>query len=407
MRAAGRLALLGTLLFAGTGLQAADAPGKLWVYVGTYTQGTKSKGIYRYDLDLATGKLSNEAAAGRAVNPSFLAIAPNHMFLYAVDEIADFKGAKAGAVTAFAIDQTTGNLARLNQQTTGGAGPCHLSVDKTGTHVLVANYAGGSVSVIPIGPDGKLGEPSAFIQHTGTVFDKVRQGGPHAHSINLDAANRFAVVADLGLDKLFVYRYDADKGTLTPNDPPALATAPRAGPRHFAFHPDGRHAYVINEIDCTLSALDYDAGRGVLTTRQTLSTLPHPVKDNSTAEVVVHPGGKFVYGSNRGYNSIAIYAVGGEPVQKAKGRKLRKRGRGGNAVSNAITVAGNQQLPVKTPRNFAIDPTGRWLLAAGQDSGNIVVCAVNPDTGALTLTGTEVHVPAPVCVRFMAPPTGP
>ena len=376
-------------------VRAADCTGKLWVFVGTYTQGTKSKGVYRYDLDLATGKLSGEMAAGTAVNPSFLAIAPNHKYLYAVDEIADFKGKSAGAITAFAIDQQTGKLTRLNQQTSGGAGPCHIVTDKAGKHVLVANYGGGSVSVIPIGPDGKLGEPTAFVQHSGTVFDKERQGGPHAHSINLDAANKYAVVADLGLDKLFVYKFDGAAGTLTPNDPPAMATAPRSGPRHFAFHPDGRHAYVINEINSTLSALNYDPEKGVLTMRQTLSTLPHPVDGNSTAEVVVHPNGKFVYGSNRGYNSLAIFAINKQPKIARGGRG--KRGEG------PLKAVGNQVLSVKTPRNFAIDPSGKYLLAAGQDSNNIVVYAVNPDTGALTPTGSEVSVPAPVCIRMMAP----
>ena len=378
--------LLLALSFSGVRAWGADnESGKLWVFVGTYTEGTKSKGIYRYDLDLATGKLSGGMAVGEAVNPSFLAIAPNHKFLYAVDEIDNFNGTKTGGVTAFAIDPMSGKLTRLNQQTSGGAGPCHIIVDKAGKHVLVANYGGGSVSVIPIGPDGKLGEPSAFVQHKGVVFDKERQGGPHAHSINLDAANKYAVVADLGLDKVFVYRFDSARGTLTPNDPPAMATAPRAGPRHFAFHPDGKRAYVINEIDCTVSALAYDPKNGALTMQQSLSTLPHPVNDNSTAEVVVHPSGKYAYGSNRGYNSIAIFAI--------------------DASTGALTAAGNQKLPVKTPRNFAIDPTGKYLLAEGQDSNKIVVYAINPETGGLSLTGNEVTVPAPVCIRMMAPPT--
>ena len=362
-----------------------QAPAKLWVYIGTYTEKTKSEGIYRYELDMATGKLSAGELAGEAVNPSFLAIHPNHKFLYAVGEIDKFKGKDSGGVTAFALDAKTGNLTQLNQQISSGTGPCYLVVDRAGKHVLVANYGGGSISVIPIGPDGMLGEPTAAVQHKGTSVNKSRQSEPHAHSINLDAANKFALVADLGLDKILVYRYDAAKGTLTPNDPPAMATAPGAGPRHFAFHPNGIRAYVINEIDSTLTALTYDADRGVLTKGQTVSTLPKDFKgNNSTAEVVVHPSGKFVYGSNRGHNSIAIFAI--------------------DAATGTLTPTGHLTRLIKTPRNFAIDPTGKYLLAASQSSNQVVVFAVNPQTGALTFTGNVVDVPAPVCIRMMAPP---
>ena len=358
---------------------------KLWVYVGTYTKGTKSKGIYRYDLDMATGKLSGGEVVIR-VNPSFLAIHPNHKFLYAVGEVNDFKGQKTGGVTAFALDAKTGHLTQLNQQISSGAGPCHLTVDKAGKNVLVANYGGGSISVLPIGTDGKLGEPTAAIQHKGgSNVVKGRQEGPHAHSINLDAANKFAIVADLGLDKVLVYKFDAAKGTLTPNDPPAMATAPGAGPRHFAFSPDGKRAYVINEIESTLTALTYDADKGVLTKGQTLSTLPEAVKGNSTAEVVVHPSGKFVYGSNRGHDSIAVFTI--------------------DAKTGALTATGHQNYMLKTPRNFSIDPTGKYLLAAGQSNGKVVVFAINQQTGELTPTGSVVDVPAPVCIRMMAPPT--
>jgi 6-phosphogluconolactonase len=239
--------------------------------------------------------------------------------------------------------------------------------------------------VIPIGPDGKLGAPTSIVQHKGSSVDKGRQEGPHAHSINLDAANKFAVVADLGLDQVLVYKFDPAKGTLTPNDPPAMATAPGAGPRHFAFHPDGKHAFVINELDSTLSALSYDTGKGVFTKRQTVSTLPKGFKgNNTTAEVVVHPRGKFVYGSNRGHNSIAIFTF--------------------DAKTGTLTPAGHQSHLIKTPRNFAIDPSGKYLLAASQDSSQVIVFAINPTTGALTPTGSVVDVPAPVCIRMMAVP---
>jgi 6-phosphogluconolactonase len=361
-------------------LAAADAK-PLWAYVGTYTS-NKSKGIYLLEFDPSTGRLTSKGLAGECVNPSFLAIHPGRKFLYAVDEIDNFSGNKAGAVSAFAIDAATGMLTRLNQQTSGGAGPCYVVVDRAGKNVLVANYGGGSVECLPIQADGKLGEPTSFIQHAGTVFLPRRQGGPHAHSINLDAANKFAVAADLGLDKLFVYKFDSAKGTLTPNDPPAGSVAPGSGPRHFAFHPDGRHAYVINEITLTVTAFDYDPDRGVLKEVQTISTVPDgPQQGYSTAEVQVHPSGKFLYGSNRGHNSIAIFSI--------------------DTSTGKLTAVGHEPTQGKTPRNFAIDPTGSYLLAENQGSDNIVVFRIDPETGRLKATGQTVEVPSPVCVKMM------
>jgi 6-phosphogluconolactonase len=354
--------------------------GKMRVYVGTYT-GAKSKGIYLLELDLATGALSAPVLAAQTANPSFLAIHPSRRFLYAVGELDNFKGKKGGAVTAFAIDEKTGKLTQLNQQSSKGGGPCHLVVDAKGKNVLVANYGGGSVAVLPIDADGKLREASSFIQHMGSSVDKGRQEGPHGHSINLDAANRFAVAADLGLDKVLVYKFDADKGTLTPNTPPSTSVPPGSGPRHFAFHPDRRHAYVINEMKSTVTAFDYDSEKGVLKPVQTLSTLPHPVKGNSTAEVQVHPSGKFVYGSNRGHNSIAIFTV--------------------DAKTGRLTAAGHQATGGKTPRNFGIDPTGKWLLAANQDSDTITVFRIDAKTGKLEPTEHKAEVGKPVCVKFI------
>jgi len=295
-----------------TSSNAADAPsGKQRVYFGTYT-GKVSKGIYRSELDLSTGKLSPPVLAGEATSPSFLAIAPNEKFLYSVGEISDFGGKPAGAVNAFAIDAATGNLKLLNQQSSVGAGPCHVVVDREGKNVLVANYGGGSAAVLPIQADGKIGEASSFVQHKGTSVDKGRQEAPHAHSINVDAKNRFAFVADLGLDTVQVYRFDSTKGTIAPNDPAASKVAPGSGPRHFAFHPSGKFAYVINEMSLTVTAFQYDADKGQLSTLQTITTLPEGVTDRkgmSTAEVVVHPSGKFLYGSNRGHHSIAAFAI--------------------------------------------------------------------------------------------------
>jgi putative heme-binding domain-containing protein len=360
---------------------AADPTEKLWVYVGTYT-GKESKGIYRCEFDQASGKLTAPVLVAETVNPTFLTIHPSGKFLYAVGEIDNFGGKKAGAVNAYAIDPKTGDLKLLNQQSSGGQGPCHVSLDKGGKHVLVANYTGGSVAVLPIKDDGSLGEATAFVQHQGKSVDKDRQEGPHAHSINLDRANKYAIAADLGLDKLLVYKYDARKGTLTPNDPPAMDTAPGAGPRHFSFHPDGKHAYACGELDSTVMAMDYDAGKGVLTKTQTLSTLPAPHKGNSTAECIVHPSGKFVYVSNRGHDSIAVFKV--------------------DPATGQLTAAGHGGKGFKVPRNFNIDPSGKWMIVAGQDSNNLCVFEINPQTGELKPTDNTAEVGHPVCVRFLA-----
>ena len=364
--------------------EAAEAPsGKQRVYFGTYT-GKVSKGIYRSELDLATGKLSSAVLAGEAASPSFLAIAPNQKFLYSVGEISDFGGKKAGAVNAFAIDAATGNLTLLNQQSSVGAGPCHVVVDREGKNVLVANYGGGSAAVLPIQADGKIGEASSFVQHKGTSVDKGRQESPHAHSINVDAKNRFAFVADLGLDTVQVYRLDAAKGTITANDPPAAKVEPGSGPRHFAFHPSGKFAYVINEMSLTVTAFQYDAEKGLLTSQQTITTLPEGVTDRkgmSTAEVVVHPSGKFLYGSNRGHHSIAIFAI--------------------DQSTGKLTAVGHQGMGIKTPRNFNVDPTGNYLLVANQDGDSVVVFRVDQATGKLEPTGSTIEVPMPVCVKFL------
>jgi 6-phosphogluconolactonase len=359
-----------------------SAPEKLWVYLGTYTGG-KSKGIYRCELDLKTGKLSTPVLAAELKSPSFLAIHPNRHFLYAVGEMGDGSGKNRGVVSALALDPKSGELKLLNQQSARGDGPCHIVVDKAGKNALIANYGDGTAGVLPIGADGKLAEMTGFVTHKGSSVDKGRQEGPHAHSINLDAANRFAFVADLGLDKVMIYRFDADKGTITPNDPPAADVTPGAGPRHFAFHPDGKSAYVCGEMDMTINSFAYDADKGVLTKRETLSTLPKDAKRKgaSTAEVVVHPSGKFVYVSNRGHNTIAIFAI--------------------DPKTRALTAVGHQGENVKTPRNFAIDPTGTFMIVANQSGNSAVVFRVNQKTGELEPTGNLVDVPAPVCVRMV------
>jgi 6-phosphogluconolactonase len=380
------LAAIG-LLGLSSSFATAEKPQKFWVFVGTYTGGTNNgKGIYRFEFDAATGKMSHRALAAETKNPSFLAVHPNRRFLYAVGELDSFQGKKnSGAISAFIIDPKTGDFTLLNQQPSGGAGPCHLVVDKEGKHVLAANYSGGSVCVLPIEAHGRLGKATAFIQHHGAGVNKERQEGPHAHSINLDAANRFAVVADLGLDKVMVYRFDSEKGTLAPSDPPSADISPGSGPRHFAFHPDGRHAYVINELASTVTTMDYDAARGLLKPTQTISTLPGDFRGDTTcAEVQVHPTGKFLYGSNRGHNSIAVFSI--------------------DADTGRLTATGHQAQDIKTPRNFCIDPTGGYLLVANQDSSSIVVFRINDKTGEPTSVGAKVEVPMPVCLK--AVPSG-
>jgi 6-phosphogluconolactonase len=353
---------------------------KYWVFIGTQT-GKGSKGIYRAELDSATGRLTTAELAAETAQPTFLTIHPNKRFLYSVSETAKFGGKNSGSISAFALDAKTGKLTLLNEQSSGGAGPCHVSLDRDAKCVMAANYNSGSICCLPIRADGSLGEATANIQHKGSSVVKGRQDGPHAHSINVDPSNRFAFAADLGLDKLLIYRFDAAKGTLEPHEPAALDLAMGAGPRHFTFHPNGKFAYVINELDSTVCAMSYNADLGVFIALQTVTTLPMPHKGNSTAEVVVHPSGKFLYGSNRGHNSIAIFAI--------------------NEKTGELTAAGHQDKDIKTPRNFALDPTGTLMIVANQDGNSLLVFRVDQKTGALTPTDARIEVPRPVCVRFV------
>jgi 6-phosphogluconolactonase len=353
------------------------------VYFGTYTS-EKSKGVYVSRLDMASGALSAPELAAATANPSYLAVHPTFNFLYAANEVGTFSGKEAGSVSAFAIDRATGQLAALNQESSVGRGPVYLVVDKTGRNVLVSNYGGGSVAVLPIGQDGALKPASAFIQHTGSSVNPQRQRGPRAHSINLDPGNRFAYAADLGLDKVLIYRFDADKGSLTPNDPPFAAVQPGAGPRHFAFHPHGRFAYVINEIDVTLTAFRSDPERGGLAALQTVSTLPAGqtvVTGFSTADVQVHPSGRFLYGSNRGHDSIVVFAI--------------------DEKSGRLSYVENESTQGSTPRGFGIDPSGTYLLVANQRSDSVVVFRIDQQTGGLTPTGHKIELGSPVCVKFV------
>ena len=350
--------------------------------VGTYTR-TTSDGIYVCEFDGETGELDPVSSISGAENPSFLALHPNGRWLYATSEVEEFDGERQGALYAYEIDADAGRLTLINVQASGGAGPCHASVDATGRYLLAANYHGGSVCVAPINEDGSLEPLSYFIQHEGSSVNPNRQEQAHAHSINLDAQNRFAYVPDLGQDKVVMYRLDLERGELVANDPAYVGTEAGTGPRHFDFHPNGTRAYVINELGCTITGYDYDSESGALTPFHTVGTLPAAGfgRHNTTADIHVHPSGKFVYGSNRGHDSIAIFSV--------------------DEDTGRLSAVGHESTQGWTPRNFAIDPSGEFLLAANQDSDSIVSFRIDGESGALTPTGSVTEIPMPVCVRFL------
>lgn len=363
-----------------SGAERATPSGKYIVYVGTYT-GPQSKGIYAFRFDASTGELASLGLMAESTNPSFLAVDPSGRFLYAVNEISNYQAQKSGGVSAFAIDRKTGKLTFLNEVPSRGAGPCYVTLDKTGRYVLVANYDGGSVAIFPVAPDGRLGEASAFVQHTGHSVNPQRQECPHAHAIELSPDNRFALAADLGLDELLVYHFDPSGGTLAPNNPPSAKVEPGAGPRHLAFHPSGKFVYVINEMQSSVTAFAYDVG--AVRNLGTVSTLPKEFKgNNDAAEIAVYPTGRFLYGSNRGHDSIAVFTI--------------------DPAAGTLTPVEYASTQGKTPRNFAIDSTGSYLLAANQDSNSVVVFRIDAKTGHLIPTGQVLEFPSPVCITFVA-----
>jgi len=373
---------LSALMVSAGDAAAASHWGKYLFYVGTYTEpDSTSKGIYAYRFDAGTGEVTALGVAAETTNPSFVAVHPNRRFLYAVNEVQKYKGESSGRVSAFGIDRETGKLRFLNEVASRGADPCYVALDKSGKYVLVANYTGGSLAVFPVLDDGRLGEASSFVQHRGHGANPERQEGPHAHSIDVSADNRFALADDLGLDELLVYKFDSANGSLAP-DPKFAKLDAAAGPRHFAFHPSGKFAYVVSELASTVTAFAYDAASGSLRSLQTISTVPKGFTGhNDDAEIAVHPSGKFLYASNRGNDSIAVFAV----------------------ASRKGTLMLVEYVPTqgKTPRSFEIDPTGRFLFAANQDSDNIVIFRIDQRTGRLTPTGKVLQVPKPVCVKFV------
>lgn len=347
------------------------------VLIGTYSRG-KSEGIYAYRFSSATGKLTSLGLAAKTSNPSYLVIHPNRKWVYAVGEDGEYKGERSGSLTAFTLDEATGKLTAMNTVSSHGAAPCHLSIDKTGKFLLVANYTGGNVGIFPIGADGQLQDATTMIQHKGKGVTP-RQQQPHAHSINVAKGNQYAVACDLGTDEVITYRLKTKGGVLEPASKAKLKDG--AGPRHFAFHPSNKYAYSINELASTVSGFVWNGAKGELQEFQTISTLPDDFRGTSnTAEVVVHPNGKFLYGSNRGHQSIAMFTVDG----------------GGRLTSQGTISSGGEW-----PRNFNIDPSGEYLIAANERSDSLVVFKIDAVTGKLTPTGEKAEVGMPVCVKFL------
>lgn len=359
------------------------APKRYLAYIGTYTEKTKSKGIYAFRFEDASGKLSPIGVASETPNPSFLALHPSGKYLYAVNETGEFGDEKSGGVSAFSINRKTGKLTLLNQVASQGAGPCHISLDKTGRYVLVANYDAGTVAVFPVQDSGQLGKYTGFAKHTGQGPNKERQEGAHAHWIATSPDNQFLLAADLGIDRILVSKFHLPDGAFTPGKSNSGAKLKAgAGPRHAAFSPNGKFFYVASELNSTVTAFSYNVKDGSLHELQALSTLPKDFSGaNDVAEIAIHPSGKFLYVSNRGRDSLAVFSI-----DPRKGTL--------KPVADIATQG-------KTPRNFAIDPSGKFLLAANQESNTIVVFNIDPATGSLTLTGQVAEVPSPVCIVFL------
>ncbi len=404
------LATVGAPVLAGRGMMTSGAPVERGiyaspaaverrVYVGTYTS-AGSRGVYLVRMNMTTGELVTAEPVAETTNPSYLAYSaysPNsansappatggagarRSFLYAVNEVNSINGEAGGGVTAFAVDGSTGGLRQLNQVGTRGGSPCYVTVEPDGRYVLAANYGGGNLVVLPIRPDGSLGLPTDVEQHTGTGANPQRQPGPRAHCVLFTPDRRHVVAVDLGIDKVMIYRWDGGAGRLEPAPTPFFATRPGAGPRHLAFHPQGRLACLINELDSTLVACSWDARRGEFKEIQTVSTLPAGFKGtNYCADVHFHPNGRFVYGSNRGHDTIAIWRI--------------------DARTGRLELVGHEPTGGRNPRNFAIDPTGRWLLAANQTSDSIIVFRIDQRTGRLTRTGEPLGISMPVCLTFV------
>jgi len=367
-----------SLLLAGALAAFPAVAADMYVFFGTHTSGP-GKGFSVSHFDTDTGKLTPAKFVTEAVQPAFFVIHPDNKHLYACNS------GRPGAVSAYEIDPKTGGLKLLNTKPTGGDDPSYISLDKTGRYVLDANYQGGNIAAFAIQPDGSLGDRTAFVQHTGSGVNPQRQSHAFAHSIIADPSNRFVLVADLGLDKVFVYRFSEKDGSLMPNDPPFVTVKPGSGARHVKFHPNGKWVYVITEMASTVIGFNWDSAKGGLTEFQNISALPENFKGtNACAELEIHPNGKFLYGSNRGHDSIAVFSIDPE--------------------TGKLKLIENVSTQGKTPRNFAFDLTGKWIVCTNHGSNNAVVFRVDGNTGRLTLTGQPVAVPYPFCERFLPVP---
>lgn len=358
-------------------------------FIGSYTQRLphvdgKGRGIYRARFNPTTGALSDVIQVAEVANPTFLAIAPNRRVLYCVSEIEAFNGQFGGSVSAYAIGPSSGAITLLNQQPTRGVYPCHVAVDATGRAVIVANYGSGSIAVYPVEADGRIGLCSDFVQLSGSGPNPERQRGPHAHQISVSLDNRFVLVNDLGADRVVIYQLDAARGKLIPNyAAPFAQLHAGAGPRHLDFHPSGKFVYVINELAAMVTVFAYDPRLGALEPRQIISTLPSDWNGTkSCADIHVHPSGKFLYSSNRGHDSIALFEI--------------------DETTGALTAIGHEPTQGGQPRNFAIDPSGLFLLAENQDSDTVVSFHIDLERGTLTPTGDVAQVPTPVCLKLVS-----
>jgi len=362
-----------------TGISNLAATHSYLAFVGTYTNKTESKGIYAFQFDGDTGKLSEKGVAAQSPDPSWVVVHPNGKFAYAANEAG-----KQSTITAFAVDAKTAKFTQLNQVSAQGEDPCHLSFDKTGKYLFAANYSSGTVSVFPIQADGKLGEHTAVVKNAGEVGpNKERQEGPHAHWVEATSNNKFVLVADLGLDRILVYKFDSAQGTLAQNDPPAVKLAAGAGPRHVALSPNGKFLYVVSELNSTVTAYSFDVNTGSSRQIQVVSTLPGDYHGrNDTAEIIVHPSGKWLFASNRGHDSIVVFSI--------------------DRADGTLHPAGTFPTGGKEPRHFAIDPSGHFLLAENQNTNNITVFRINYTTGELTHVAGVDGIPSPVCIAFLA-----
>jgi len=365
-----------------THVATASARGSL-AYFGTFTN-SLSRGIYVSRLDDQSGILSAPELAAQVSNPNFLAVSPSGKILYAATRGEKIPNEPPGAVNAFVIDAPTGRLARLNQKSSGGAGPCYLSVDAAGRFLFVANYAGGSMKSFLLQPDGSIGDEGTFIQHHGHGVDPSRQSEPHAHWVAVDPSGRFALACDLGMDKVMIYKINPANAELTANDPPFATVPPGSGARHLAFSRDGKFAHVINEMTCTITTFAWESRHGKLTSLETISALPPDTAMQASfsgAEIVMRPDGKFVYTTLRGHDSISVFAT------DVKGGRL--------------TFVENVPSRGQIPRGLGIDPAGRWLIVCNQKTDNAVVFGINARTGKLTPTGQKLQIGGPVDVKFL------